>query len=90
MPAAFAVGELPLLAAAGDPRLDLAANAAEDRQVIQFLAGAPELMARYRNVFPALAAAALVGAAMDAPPPGHGGCAAAGASWKPASPGYLA
>jgi hypothetical protein len=52
------------LAEAGDPRLVQAASAAENGQVIQFLAGAPELLARYRNAPPA--AAALISAAMDA------------------------
>jgi len=37
---------------------------ARDREVIQFLAGAPELLVRYRNVPPA--ARALIHAAMDA------------------------
>jgi hypothetical protein len=42
----------------------LAARSAPDGAVIQFLAGAPELLARYRHAPPA--AAALIGAAMDA------------------------
>ena len=42
----------------------LAAEAAEDGQIVQFLAGAPDLLARYRNA-PA-AAAALIAAAIDA------------------------
>ena len=63
VPAAFTVSQVRLLSASGDPRLALAAEA-EDRQVIQFLAGAPELTARYRNAPPA--AAALITAAMDA------------------------
>ena len=45
-------------------RLIQAAREAQDRQVIQFLAGAPELLARYRNAPPA--AAAVIHAAMDA------------------------
>jgi hypothetical protein len=64
VPASFTAAELSLLATASDPRLALAAGAAEDGRVIQFLAGAPELMARYRNAPPP--AAALVSAAMDA------------------------
>jgi hypothetical protein len=51
VPAAFTAAQLPLLAATGDPRLALAAGA-EDGRVIQFLAGAPELIARYRNAPP--------------------------------------
>jgi hypothetical protein len=35
---------------------DARAATAEDGQVIQFLAGAPELLARYRNAPPAAAA----------------------------------
>ena len=44
-------------------RLTQAIAAARDGQVIQFLAGAPELLARYRNAPPA--AAALIDTAMD-------------------------
>lgn len=64
VPAAFTPAQLEQVAGAGDPRLARAARAAEGGQVIQFLAGAPELMARYRNAPPA--AAALISAAMDA------------------------
>ena len=64
VPAAFTAHQLRLLPDAGDPRLAQAAEAAEEGQVIQFLAGAPELMARYRNAPPA--AAALISAAIDA------------------------
>ena len=57
------------LGQAGDARLALAAAAAQDGQVIQFLAGAPELLARYRNAPPG-------GGANQrgdgCPPPGHG------------------
>jgi hypothetical protein len=42
----------------------MAAAAAQDGHIVQFLAGAPELLARYRNASPA--AAALINAAMDA------------------------
>jgi hypothetical protein len=58
VPPAFTADQLPLLAAAGDPRLALAAQAEGG------LAGAPELLARYRNAPPA--AAALINTAMDA------------------------
>jgi hypothetical protein len=64
VPSAFTPAQLERLPEAGDPRLAQAARAAEDGQVIQFLAGAPELMARYRNALPG--AAALISAAMDA------------------------
>jgi uncharacterized protein YidB (DUF937 family)/transcriptional regulator with XRE-family HTH domain len=64
VPAAFTAAHLRQLAGAADPRLAQAARTAEDGQVTQFLAGAPELMARYRNAPPA--AAALISAAMDA------------------------
>jgi hypothetical protein len=64
VPAAFTAAQLQQLATAGDPRLARAVEAAEDGQVIQFLAGAPELMARYRNAPPA--AAALIDTAIDA------------------------
>jgi hypothetical protein len=64
VPAAFTPAQLDQLGKTGDPRLALAATAARDGQVIQFLAGAPELLARYRNAPPA--AAALIDAAMDA------------------------
>jgi len=63
VPSAFTSAQLDELGTAGDARLALAAATARDGQVIQFLAGAPELLARYRNAPPA--AAALIGAAMD-------------------------
>jgi hypothetical protein len=64
VPAVFTPAQRDQLGKTGDPRLVLAAAAARDGQVIQFLAGAPELLARYRNAPPA--AAALIDAAMDA------------------------
>jgi hypothetical protein len=64
VPAAFTPAQLGPLARAADARLALAAAGAPDGQVIQFLAGAPELLARYRNAPPA--AKALIDAAMDA------------------------
>ena len=64
VPTAFAQAQLDQLGLAADTRLTLAAAGAQDGQVIQFLAGAPELLARYRNAPPA--AAALIDAAMDA------------------------
>ena len=76
VPAAFTAAQLQRLSEAGDARLAQAAAAAQDGQVIQFLAGAPELLARYRNAPPA--AAALIHAAMDARRLGMGIGAAAG------------
>ena len=64
VPAAFTPAQMGQLAAATDARMVLAARAAPDGEVIQFLAGAPELLARYRNAPPAVAA--LIDTAMDA------------------------
>ncbi len=64
VPAAFTPAQVSQLASAADARLALAARSARDREVIQFLAGAPELLARYRNAPPAVKA--LIKAAMDA------------------------
>jgi hypothetical protein len=64
VPVAFTAPQLERLSRAGDARLAQAAAGAQDGQVIQFLAGAPELLARYRNAPPA--ATALIHAAMDA------------------------
>ena len=64
VPTTFTAAELQQFSQAGDVRLVQAAAAAQDGQVIQFLAGVPELLARYRNAPPA--AAALIHAAMDA------------------------
>ena len=86
VPAAFTADQLRQLPAAGDPRLARAAEAAEAGQVIQFLAGAPELMARYRNAPPA--SAALIRAAMDARRLGMG-VALPLAFLEEAAPGYL-
>jgi hypothetical protein len=64
VPAAFTPAQMSQLARAVDARMVLAVRSARDREVIQFLAGAPELLARYRNAEPA--AKALIDAAMDA------------------------
>ena len=64
----------------------LAARSAPDGEVIQFLAGAPELLARYRNAPPA--AAALIYAAMDARRLGMG-AGLPQAFLEAAAPGYL-
>jgi uncharacterized protein YidB (DUF937 family) len=86
VPAAFTADQLRQLPAAGDPRLAWAAEAAENGQVIQFLAGAPELMARYHNAPPA--AAALINAAIDARRLGMGIMLPL-AFLEAAAPGYL-
>jgi hypothetical protein len=64
VPPAFTAAQLRELEVAGDPRLAQAAAGSRDGQVIQYLAGAPELLARYRNATPA--ARALIHVAMDA------------------------
>lgn len=86
VPPAFTAAQMRQLAAAGDPRLVLAAAAAEDGHAIQFLAGAPELLARYRNA--SLAAAGLIKAAMDARRLGMG-IALPFAFLEAAAPGYM-
>ena len=87
VPAALTPAQVQQLTGAEDPRLALAAAAAkEDGQVIQFLAGAPELLARYRNAPPA--AGALIRAAMDARRLGMG-AGLPHAFLEAAAPGYL-
>ncbi len=87
VPAALTPAQVRHLTGAEDPRLALAAAAAEeDGQVFQFLAGAPELLARYRNAPPA--AAALIPAAMDARRLGMG-VGLPQAFLEAAAPGYL-
>jgi hypothetical protein len=86
VPAAFTVAQLQQLRAAGDARLAQAAAGAQDGQIIQFLAGVPELLARYRNAPPA--AEALIHAAMDARRLGMG-IALPRAFLEAAAPGYL-
>jgi hypothetical protein len=87
VPPALTPAQVWQLAGAEDPRLALAAAAAkEDGEVIQFLAGAPELLARYRNAPPA--AAALIHAAMDARRLGMG-AGLPQAFLEAAAPGYL-
>jgi hypothetical protein len=86
VPAAFTAAQLQRLTGVGDVRLAQAATGARDRQVIQFLAGAPELLARYRNAPPA--AAALIHAAMDARRLGMG-IDLPQAFLEAAAPGYL-
>jgi hypothetical protein len=86
VPAAFTAAQLQRLSQAGDARLAQAAAMAQDGQVVQFLAGAPELLARYRNAPPA--AAALIHAAMDARRLGMG-VGLPQAFLEAATPGYL-
>ena len=86
VPAAFTEAQLCQLRDASDPRLAHAAATAQDGQVIQFLAGVPELLARYHNAPPA--AAALIHAAMDARRLGTG-AALPYAFLTAAAPGYL-
>ena len=86
VPAAFTKAQLRRLSQAEDARLTQAAAGAQDGQVIQFLAGTPELLARYRNAPPA--AAALIHAAMDARRLGMG-IGLPHAFLEAAAPGYL-
>jgi hypothetical protein len=86
VPAAFTPAQMGQLAQVADTRMALAARSAPDGQVIQFLAGAPELLARYRNA-PA-AAKALISAAMDARRLGTG-VGLPQAFLEAAAPGYL-
>jgi hypothetical protein len=85
VPAAFTPAQAGQLAGSGDVRLVLAARLAADGEVIQFLAGAPDLLARYRNAPPA---AALIRAAMDARRLGSGADLPR-AFLEAAAPGYL-
>ena len=86
VPAAFTRAQMGQLAGAVDARMVLAARSAPDGEVIQFLAGAPELLARYRNAEPA--AAALIRIAMDARRLGMG-AGLPQAFLEAAAPGYL-
>ena len=86
VPAAFTPAQMAGLAGAGDVRLALAARSAAGGQVVQFLAGAPELLARYRNAPPA--ARAVIEAAMDARRLGMG-AGLPRAFLAAAAPGYL-
>ena len=86
VPAAFTPAQIGQLARTADARMALAARSAPDGEVIQFLAGAPELLARYRNAPPA--AAALIHAAMDARRLGMG-AGLPQAFLDAAAPGYL-
>ena len=86
VPAAFTPAQMSQVTRAADARMVLAARSAPDGEVSQFLAGAPELLARYRHALPA--ARALIEAAMDARRLGMG----AGLPQpflEAAAPGYL-
>ena len=63
VPEAFTGEQLRQLEETADPRLAQAAARSRDGQVIQYLAGAPDLLNRYRNAPPI--ARALIDAAMD-------------------------
>jgi hypothetical protein len=83
---AFTDRQRQQLGAYGDPRLDMAARAASEGQVVQFLAGAPEQLARFRNAPPH--ARAMIYAAMDGRRMGLG-AALPRAFLESAAPGYL-
>ena len=86
VPAAFTPAQMDQLARAADVRMVLAAKSERDGAVIQFLAGAPELLARYRNAD--ATAKALIHAAMDARRLGMG-AGLPQAFLEAAAPGYL-
>ena len=86
VPAAFTPVQMSQLTQTADARLALAATSARDGEVIQFLAGAPELLARYRHAPPATAA--LIDAAMDGRRLGTGPDLPQ-AFLEAAAPGYL-
>ena len=86
VPAAFTREQLRDLEGTGDPRLAQAAGGSRDGRVIQYLAGAPELLDRYHNAPPA--ARALIDAAMDVRRLGMGP-ALPRAFLEAAAPGYL-
>jgi hypothetical protein len=83
---AFTATQMDQVRQAQDVRLALAARSVTDGQVTQFLAGAPELLARYRNAPPA--ARTLIEAAMDARRLGTG-AALSQQFLEAAAPGYL-
>jgi uncharacterized protein YidB (DUF937 family) len=86
VPAAFTPAQMSQLARTGDARMALAARSARDGEVIQFMAGAPELLARYRNA--PSPPRALICAAMDARRLGMG-AGLPQAFLEAAAPGYL-
>jgi hypothetical protein len=88
VPDAFSSGDLAAArrAAMDDARLAAAAERAEDGQIIQYLAGGPELLERFHTAPPA--AKALIKAAMDARRMGHRN-ALPHALLQEAAPAYL-
>ncbi len=86
VPSSFTPAQMSQLTRVGDVRLAVAARSATDNQVVQFLAGAPELLARYRNAPPH--AKALIEVAMDARRLGMG-AGLPQAFLEAATPGYL-
>jgi hypothetical protein len=86
VPAAFTPAQTSQLTRAADVRMALAAQSAPDGDVIQFLAGAPKLLAWYRNA--PTAARALIDAAIDARRLGIG-AGLPQAFLEAAAPGYL-
>ena len=86
VPNAFTPRQLQELGAVGDPRLAQAVAGSRDGQVIQYLAGAYELLGRYHNAPPA--ARALIDAAVDARRLGMQD-ALSRAFLEAAAPGYL-
>lgn len=83
---AFTTSDITAAMSCNDRRLVDAVANARDKQVVQYLAGAPALLERYRTAPPA--AAALITAAMDARRLGHGLLLSSGLLEK-AAPGYL-
>jgi hypothetical protein len=86
VPTVFPPAQVRKLQEAGDPRLVQAATGSQDGQVIQYLAGAPELLDRYHTAPPA--ARTLIDAAMDARRLGMR-TALTRAFLETAAPGYL-
>ena len=86
VPGVFTPAQMGQLAETADVRMVLAARSAPDGKAIQFLAGARELLARYRNASPAVVA--LIHAAMDARRLGMG-AGLPHAFLEAAAPGYL-
>jgi hypothetical protein len=90
VPDQFTPEEMVAAAGAGDPALaDAAAAAGPDGQVIQHLAGARDLLARYDGPHTNPYGQAIITAAMDATRLGHAGPLPA-ALLRDAAPGYLA
>ena len=89
VPDRFTPEEMVAAAEAGDPALAAAPAAPPDGQVIQYLAGARDLLARYDGPGTDPYGQAIITAAMDASRLGHAGPLSA-ALLRDAVPGYLA